>query len=111
MLAMSQGEPGAAAQHFGRSVSIFDMLGDRYRGARAHYELGRANAVTQPTRAIEHLTRALNTFREFGAPLDLARAEEALATLDSNTPAEQRTELPALTQLLTLRLAEAVSFA
>jgi hydrogenase-4 transcriptional activator len=108
-LAMAQGDPGAAAQHFGRSVSIFDMLGDRYRGARAHYELGRAYAVTQPSRAIEHLTRAVNTFRELGAPIDLSSAEEALARLDQSTPAEQRAELPALTQLLTLRLAEAVA--
>jgi transcriptional regulator with PAS, ATPase and Fis domain/Tfp pilus assembly protein PilF len=108
-LAMSQGDPGAAAQHFGRSVSIFDMLGDRYRAARAHYELGRAYAVTQPSRAIEHLTRAVNTFRELGAPIDLSQAEEALVTLDRSTPPEQRAELPALTQLLTLRLAEAVA--
>lgn len=108
-LLMAQGDPATAAQNFGRSVSIFDMLGDRYRAARAHYELGRAYAVTQPTRAIEHLTRAVNTFRELGAPIDLGTAEEALANLDRNTPAEQRAELPALTQLLTLRLAEAVA--
>ncbi len=29
-------DAAAAAQHFGSSVSIFDMLGDRYRAARAH---------------------------------------------------------------------------
>jgi DNA-binding NtrC family response regulator/tetratricopeptide (TPR) repeat protein len=108
-LSMAQGDPGAATQHFGRSVSIFDMLGDRYRAARAHYELGRAYAVVQPTRAIEHLTRAANTFRELGAPIDLRRAEAALAEREQITPAEQRAELPALTQLLTLRLAEAVA--
>lgn len=108
-LAMLQDDPGAAAQHFGRSVSIFDMLGDRYRAARAHYELGRAYAVTQPTRAIEQLTRAVNTFRELGAPIDLGAAEGALADLDRSTPSEQRAEAPALTQLLTLRLAEAVA--
>jgi hydrogenase-4 transcriptional activator len=108
-LCMAQEDHGAAAQHFGRSVSIFDMLGDRYRAARAHYELGRAYAITQPTRAIEHLTRAVNTFRELGAPIDLDAAELALTNLDRSTPAEQRPELPALTQLLTLRLAEAVA--
>jgi len=108
-LSMAQDDPGAAAQHFGRSVSIFDMLGDRYRAARAHYELGRAYAITQPARAIEHLTRAINTFRELGAPIDLKAAEQTLADLDRTTPSEQRAELPALTQLLTLRLAEAVA--
>src|SRR6185312_12031946 len=77
--------------------------------ARAHYELGRAYAVTQPARAVEHLTRSVNTFRELGAPIDLGVAEEALENLDRSTPVEQRAELPALTQLLTLRLAEAVA--
>jgi hydrogenase-4 transcriptional activator len=109
MLAMGQSDPAVAAQHFGRSVSIFDMLGDRYRSARAHYELGRAYAAAQPGRAIEHATLAVNTFRELGAKLDLARAEEALASLDRTIPPEQLQEPPALTQLLTLRLAEAVA--
>lgn len=108
MLAMSQSDPAAAVQHFGSSASIFEMLGDRYRAARAHAELGRAYAVTQPTRATEHLTRAVNTFRELGARLDQSRAEAALANLDRTAP-ERRQEQSALSQLLTLRLAEAVA--
>ena len=70
----------SAAQHFGSSVSIFDMLGDRYRSARAHLELGRAYAWVLPDRAGEHLSRALNTFRELGAKLDLSRAKKNFAT-------------------------------
>jgi hydrogenase-4 transcriptional activator len=108
MLAMIQSDSAAAAQHFGSSVSIFDMLGDSYRAARAHYELGRAYAVTQPNRAMEHLSRAVNTFRELGAKLDLTRAEQVINTLD-RTAAEPHLEHSALTQLLTLRLAEAVA--
>ena len=108
MLALLQSDPAAAAQHFGSSVSIFDMLGDRYRAARAHSELGRAYATSQPSRAIEHLTRAVNAFRELGARLDQARAEAALANLDRSAP-ERNEEQSALTQLLTLRLAEAVT--
>ena len=108
MLNMARGDAGAAAQHFGSSVSIFDMLGDRYRAARAHLELGRAYAIIRPERAGEHLSRALNTFRELGARLDLSRAEEELRDLARGTP--ERNEGPsALTQLLTLRLAEAVA--
>src|SRR6185295_1581872 len=48
MLAAVQADFSSAAQHFGSSVSIFDMLGDRYRAARAHSELGRAYASSQP---------------------------------------------------------------
>jgi DNA-binding NtrC family response regulator/tetratricopeptide (TPR) repeat protein len=108
MLAMVRFDAAAAAQHFGSSVSIFDMLGDRYRAARAHFELGRAYAKTLPTRASEHLSRSLNTFRELGARLDLTRAEESLKNLDRTAP-ERSQEQSALTQLLTLRLAEAVA--
>jgi DNA-binding NtrC family response regulator/tetratricopeptide (TPR) repeat protein len=108
MLSMAQGDATLAAQHFSRSVTIFDILGDRHRGARAHYELGRAYAHAQPERAVEHLSRAAHTFRELGARLDLTRADEALAALDRNAP-ELHDERSALTQLLTLRLAEAVA--
>ena len=108
LLAMAHEDSTLAAQHFARSVSIFEMLGDRYRGTRAHYELGRAYAATQPERAAEHLARAVHTFRELGARLDLERAEEALSALDRNAP-EQQSERSALAQLLTLRLAEAVA--
>jgi tetratricopeptide (TPR) repeat protein len=108
MLNMAQGDAAAAAQHFGSGVSIFDMLGDRYRAARAHLELGRAYATILPDRAGEHLSRALNTFRELGAKLDLSRAEEELRDLARTTPRRIQ-EQSALTQLLTLRLAEAVA--
>lgn len=108
MLALVQSDFSSAAQHFGSSVSIFDMLGDRYRAARAHTELGRAYASSQPSRAIEHLTRAVNAFRQLGARLDQTRAEAELANLDRNAP-ERYEEQSALPQLLTLRLAEAVT--
>lgn len=108
MLNMARDDAAAAAQHFGSSVSIFDMLGDRYRAARAHLELGRAYATILPERAGEHLSRALNTFRELGAKLDLSRAEEELRSLSRSTP-QRMQEQSALTQLLTLRLAEAVA--
>lgn len=108
LLAMARSDAALAAQHFGRSVSIFELLGDRYRGARAHYELGRAYIVAQPERAAEHLSRATNTFRQLGAGIDLERAEQAIAGLDRTAP-QQHHERSALTQLLTLRLAEAVA--
>jgi DNA-binding NtrC family response regulator/tetratricopeptide (TPR) repeat protein len=108
MLALTQADYSSAAQHFGSSVSIFDMLGDRYRAARAHADLGKAYSFTQPTRALEHLSRAVNSFRELGAKLDQTRAEAALANVDRATP--QRSEEEAgLPQLLTMRLAEAAT--
>ena len=108
LVEMARGDAALAAQHFGRSVSMFDMLGDRYRSARAHYELGRANAIAQPERSAEHLSRAVNIFRELGARVDLKRAEEAAAELDQTKP-QQLLQRDTVVQLLTLRLAEAVA--
>jgi DNA-binding NtrC family response regulator/tetratricopeptide (TPR) repeat protein len=105
---MLKGQPSLAAQHFGKSVSIFDLLGDRYRSARAHYDLGRAYAITQTENAAEHFTRATNIFRELGARFDLVRAEEAAAALDQSTAKSSR-HGETVAQLLTLRLAEAVA--
>ncbi|MFN2453442.1 MAG: sigma 54-interacting transcriptional regulator [Pyrinomonadaceae bacterium] len=107
-LALAQGKPVIAATHFGRCASIFEMCVDRYRNALAHYGLGRAYTLAHPERAAEHFSRAAHTFRELGAQLALADAENALAALDRNAP-EQLEEPSALTQLLTLRLAEAVA--
>jgi transcriptional regulator with GAF, ATPase, and Fis domain len=108
LLAMARTDPTAAVQHFGRSVSIFDLLGDRYRSARAHYELGRAYAQAQPELAAEHLTRAVNTFRELGAKRDLELAQSTLAEHDQTEPQQDR-QREAAVQLITLRLAEAVA--
>jgi hypothetical protein len=48
LLSLARGRPMLAAQYFGRSVSIYEMLGDRYRSARSLYDLGRAYASAQP---------------------------------------------------------------
>jgi hydrogenase-4 transcriptional activator len=108
LMEMSRSDAPMAAQHFGRSVSIFDLLGDRYRSARAHFELGRAYTIAQPERAAEHLSRAANIFRELGAKLDLTRTEETARALDQSTPHQLR-QRDTVVQLLTLRLAEAVA--
>ena len=57
MLALANNDHAQAAQYFGRSSSIFEMLGDVYRSARAHYWQGCAYAKSQPERAQEHLYR------------------------------------------------------
>jgi DNA-binding NtrC family response regulator/tetratricopeptide (TPR) repeat protein len=110
LLELAREDAPLAVHHFGRCLSISEMLGDRYRMARAHHLLGRAYAASaQPERAREHLGLAVHTFSELGAKLDLARAEESVEELESHAPEEQQVEPPAPAQLLTLRLAEAVA--
>ncbi|MDX6270364.1 MAG: hypothetical protein QOD28_1587 [Acidobacteriota bacterium] len=116
LLSLARGQAVPAAQHFGRSVSIYEMLGDRYRSARSRYDLGRAYAAAQPERAHECLTRAAETFRELGARLDITRAEVALSALDhvgddDDSGATDATEprFDDLTHLILLRLTDAVA--
>ncbi|HEV7889001.1 MAG TPA: sigma 54-interacting transcriptional regulator [Pyrinomonadaceae bacterium] len=109
LLALSQDDASRAVHHFGRSLSIFEMMGDRYRTARAHFLLGRAYASTaQRDHAGEHLGLAAHTFRELGAKLDMKLADDFIEEFESSAPSEH-TEPPAPAQLLTLRLAEAVT--
>ncbi len=107
-VAIANSDNTAAIQHFGRCVSIFDLLGDRYRTARAHLDLGRAYMLAQSELAGEHLSRAVNIFRELGARRDL---EQAVAASDEfgRTPRQQERQREAAVQLITLRLAEAVA--
>ena len=106
-------EDGARAiHHFSRSVSIFEMLGDRHGGALAHYELGVAYAAAgRPERAAESFSQAARVFRQLGARLDLARTEEAVAALGFEERREGAappvTDSLALSPLLAMRLAEA----
>jgi len=108
LLALAKSEVPAATQHFGRCVSIFELLGDRYRTGRAHLDLGRAYMLAQSELAAEHLTRAVNIFRELGARRDLGFAEAALTEHDQTPPQQERRREAAI-QLITLRLAEAVA--
>ncbi|MDQ3684325.1 MAG: sigma 54-interacting transcriptional regulator [Acidobacteriota bacterium] len=109
LLALAQGDATSALHHFGRNLSVSETLGDRYRTALAHYELGRAyRASAQPERAAEHFAFAVRLFSQLGAKIKLAEAEEALAVLDGKTP-DAVQEPSALMQLLMLRLTEAVA--
>lgn len=107
-LALGRGDTLMAIHHLGRSVTLFEMLGDRYKSAVANFQLGRAYASTNPERAAEILTQAAEALRTLGARLSLERAVEARAALADNTLGTlsgQQTR----TQLSTLRLAEATA--
>ncbi|MFN2510592.1 MAG: sigma 54-interacting transcriptional regulator [Pyrinomonadaceae bacterium] len=109
LLAMERDNPVLAAHHFGRSVSIYEILDDRYRTARAYFELGCAYAATQPERAAEALATAAHSFGELGARLDLRRSENALAALGRPAPEKVAAEAPARSHRFILRMIEALT--
>lgn len=106
ILALKQKDYTRAANHFGRAISTFELLGDVFKSARAHYWLGCAYSHTQPERAADHLEQARNTFKKLSALNALAQADEALAVLDRHSAPTQE-EIAQLVQLLTMRLSEA----
>lgn len=108
LLAMDQGNAMEAAHHFGRSVSIYEILGDRYRSACAYFDLGRAFAGAQPECAAEPLSMAVQIFRELDARLDLTRAEEALAALGSHARQSFSSDLTVRSHRSILRMTEAI---
>ena len=108
-LALERDNPVLATHHFGRSVSIYEILDDRYRSARAYFELGLAYAALQPERAAEPLSTAVHIFSELGARLDLKRAKDALASIGYRAPERAAAEPLARSQRFILRMVEALT--
>ncbi len=72
---------GADAHHdFSQSVSVFDLLGERYQAALSYLELGKLAAGSgATTRARRYLLDAERIFESLGAAPDLSEARAALA--------------------------------
>jgi hydrogenase-4 transcriptional activator len=69
-----------AYHDFGQSVSVFDLLGERYQAGLSYLELGRlAAAAGARSRATRYLSDAGSIFETLGAIPDLQDAQTALA--------------------------------
>ncbi|MGH9372707.1 MAG: sigma-54 interaction domain-containing protein, partial [Vicinamibacterales bacterium] len=71
---------GTDAYHdFGQSVSVFDLLGERYQAGLSYLELGRlAASAGARSRATRYLSDAQTLFESLGAAPDLAETRAAL---------------------------------
>ena len=73
------GRANEAYHDFGQSVSVFELLAERYQAALGNLELGRlAGAAGARSRSVRHLTDAARIFESLGAAPDLAETETAL---------------------------------
>ena len=71
-----------AYHDFGQSVSIFELLGERYQAGLSYLELGRlAGSAGARSRATRYLSDARALFATLGAAPQLAETEAALAAL------------------------------
>ena len=74
------GRATEAYHDFGQSVSVFELLGERYQAALGNLELGKlAAAAGARSRAIRHLSDAGRTFEALEATPDRAEVDSVLA--------------------------------
>jgi DNA-binding NtrC family response regulator/tetratricopeptide (TPR) repeat protein len=73
------GKTTEAYHDFGQSISVFELLGERYQVALSNLELGKlAGAAGARSRADRHLTEARRIFEALNATPDLEEAQQAL---------------------------------
>ena len=76
------GRSTEAYHDFGQSVSVFELLGERYQAGLSYLELGRlAASAGARSRATRYLTDAAVIFESLGAAPDLAEARAALGDI------------------------------
>jgi hydrogenase-4 transcriptional activator len=75
-----------AYHDFGQSVSVFDVLGERYQAGLSYLELGRLSASAGArSRATHYLTDAASMFESVSAGPELAEARAALEVVPAAT--------------------------
>jgi len=76
------GRPIEAYHDLGQSVSVFDLLGERFQAGQSYRELGKlAGAAGARSRATRYLTDAIAVFESLDAQPELQETRAALADL------------------------------
>jgi DNA-binding NtrC family response regulator/tetratricopeptide (TPR) repeat protein len=82
----ASGRATEAYHDFGQSVSVFDLLGERYQAGLSYLALGRlAAGAGARSRATRYLSDAASIFESLGAAPDLAEAHAALSDVPTVT--------------------------
>jgi DNA-binding NtrC family response regulator/tetratricopeptide (TPR) repeat protein len=80
------GRATEAYHDFGQSLSVFELLGERYQTALGSLELGRLSAEAGArSRAMRYLTEARRLFEGLGASPDVAEADAVLSRLATSS--------------------------
>lgn len=108
LAALANFDESLAAHHFSRSISFFETAEDLYHTALAKYEYGRALGHSEPQKAEKYLASAADVFAKLDAAPMFKSAEAAIEKL-KRVETVRPTDKSANSQLLTLRLAEAVA--
>jgi hydrogenase-4 transcriptional activator len=108
LMALKNHSDEIALHHFNRSLSIFETAEDLYHTALAQMEIGKTILDSEPERGEKYLKSAIDIFERLETRPALAEAKAALDNLKEIDPVKRR-EHSAGSQLLMLRLAEAVA--
>ena len=122
LAALRDGDKQLAVHHFSRSLTIFEAADDLYQMALAHYLLGTNLAERQSERAVKDLLSAAEIFGKLGVKFYSDAAVKAAEELrnkkivketdkeaNKETKSEARRSNSVISQLLTVRLAEATA--
>ena len=114
LAALQDNDRELAVHHFSRSLTIFEAAADLYHTAKANYLIGANLGSEQYERAVRHLTRAGDIFRNLGAQKYIAAVDEALERVKDGDGKKlqaqpRRRSNSVVSQLLMVRLAEATA--
>lgn len=114
--ALANDDQELALHHFNRSLTIFEAAEDLYHTALANYLVGTTLDATLAERAIRHLSAAGEIFRKLGIEQYTTLVAEKLAEVNRQLESAPVQEVktvqrpsPVVSQLLTVRLAEATA--
>lgn len=112
LAALEEGNTELAVHHFNRSLTIFEAAEDMYHAALANLLVGENLAPENSARAVKHLTRAFDVFKDLRVAPLADRAERRITELKDIKPTTEAVRAPsssAASQLLMVRLAEATA--
>ena len=114
LAAIEDGDDELAVHHFNRGLTIFEAAEDLYHTALMHHLLGSHLDAHYAARAKKHLATAVDIFKKLGARVLMASAAQDLERLEAfvepkSEPKAARRSNSVVSQLLTVRLAEATA--
>ena len=113
LINLRNGDEELAVHHFSRALTIFESAEDLYHKALSHYLIGTTLGAEERGRALNNLESAAEIFRKLGVKNFLEKAEVEIGKIKNAKPiAAKNTNKrahSAVSQLLTLRLAEATA--
>jgi DNA-binding NtrC family response regulator/tetratricopeptide (TPR) repeat protein len=114
LAALADGDPELAVHHFSRGLTIFEAAEDLYHTGLLHYLLGSNLDRRNRARAKRSLNSALEIFKKLGVSYFIDAIDKKLAVMESGReperlPHKERRANSVVSQLLTVRLAEATA--